>query len=71
MGGCPADPGCDASAIDYDSANYDRDSTADDDIYAYSTGTGSQHCAGSSESNNDAADEPDRAADAHHDQGSG
>lgn len=38
--------GCDAAA-DYDSASYHRDSTADDQFYAYSAGSG--------ESNDDAA----------------
>lgn len=71
MGSGPEDAGCDASATDYDGANYDRDSAADDYFHANSPGTDSEHCAGSDESNDDAANEPDWAADAHHDQGGG
>ena len=71
MGGCSADAGWNTSATDYASANYDRDSAADDYFHANSPGTDSEHCAGSDESNHDAANEPDWAADAHHDQGGG
>lgn len=71
LGGCAAYAGCNASAADYDSANYQRDSTADDAFYACSAGTGSELCVGSRESNDDAANEPDWAADAHHDQSGG
>jgi hypothetical protein len=71
LGGCSADARCNTAAADYDSANYDGDSTPDDYFDANGPSTNSEHRAGSRESNDDGTNEPNRAAHAHHNQGSG
>ena len=64
LGGRPADTGCNASAT---TTNHHRHSTAGNHLDAHSSGTDSEHCASSGESNDEPANEPDWAADAHHD----
>jgi hypothetical protein len=73
LGRRAAHPGCNASATHAD-ANSTDISRADDraeHYHAHRAGTGSERRTGSYESYDDAANQPDRAADADHDQGGG
>jgi hypothetical protein len=72
--GCrAAHPGCNASDTHADASTTDisRAGNRTEHYHAHRAGTGSERRTGSCESYDDAANQPDRAADADHDQGGG